>query len=378
VIDFRYHLVSLVAVFIALAVGITLGAGPLRGQLSDTLEGQVAELGTERNALRSQVELHERRAADKDEAVTSMTPAAVADLLPDIRVAVLEMPDADGELADELAVTLAGAGAQLVTRTEVRSAWEAPGDLETRQEAVTEAATLLGVQDDPASVLAAVVTGTTPAGDMVVAGSAASLLEQADLISLLRTDEVGEPQLPGALDPTPPDVVVVVAGGLERPPEDEADLVAQTRTTVEGRLGIVRALQESPAPVLVVGAGTESWQDPVTDAEDLLVAAVREDGDLDGEVSTVDNVESATGRLATAWALTWELAGETGHYGLAASAEGPVPAAPPAREATADPSEPGPTGPGTAPSVPGPGTEDGDSGDDGTADDAADDAQSTP
>ncbi|NIS33816.1 MAG: copper transporter, partial [Actinobacteria bacterium] len=28
-IDFRYHLVSIIAVFFALAVGIVLGAGPL-------------------------------------------------------------------------------------------------------------------------------------------------------------------------------------------------------------------------------------------------------------------------------------------------------------------------------------------------------------
>ena len=29
-IDFRYHLVSLISVFLALAVGIALGAGPLK------------------------------------------------------------------------------------------------------------------------------------------------------------------------------------------------------------------------------------------------------------------------------------------------------------------------------------------------------------
>ena len=32
-IDFRYHLVSLIAVFMALAVGVVLGAGPLQGTL---------------------------------------------------------------------------------------------------------------------------------------------------------------------------------------------------------------------------------------------------------------------------------------------------------------------------------------------------------
>ena len=32
VIDFRYHLVSVVSIFLALAVGIVLGAGPLQAR----------------------------------------------------------------------------------------------------------------------------------------------------------------------------------------------------------------------------------------------------------------------------------------------------------------------------------------------------------
>ena len=46
-IDFRYHLVSLISVFLALAVGIVLGAGPLRESLGDQLAGQVEQLRTE-------------------------------------------------------------------------------------------------------------------------------------------------------------------------------------------------------------------------------------------------------------------------------------------------------------------------------------------
>ena len=43
-IDFRYHLVSIASVFLALAVGIVLGAGPLKGTLGDTLASEVAQL----------------------------------------------------------------------------------------------------------------------------------------------------------------------------------------------------------------------------------------------------------------------------------------------------------------------------------------------
>ena len=346
-IDFRYHIVSLVAVFIALAVGITLGAGPLRGQLSDTLEGQVAELGAERNALRSQVELHERRAAAKDEVVGTVTPGAVAGMLPDADIAVVELPGVDGDLADDLAVTMARAGGRVVTRTELLDGFEATDGVESREEAVSEAAALLGVDANAPAVLAAVVTGTSPAGDMVVSGSAASLMEQADLISQVRTDEAGEPRLPGAPDPAAPDLVVVLSGGVDTAPADDTDQQAQAQQIVDTRLDVVRALAGTPTPVVVVAGGTETWQDPVAAAEDPLVAAVRDDGDLVGVLSSVDNVESATGRLATTWALAWLGVGETGHYGLAADAEASAPPPPPVVEDAAEAPAPGPTEPGS-------------------------------
>ena len=55
-IDFRYHLVSIVSIFMALAVGIVLGAGPLEGELGDTLNKEVAGLRQDKADLNSQLE----------------------------------------------------------------------------------------------------------------------------------------------------------------------------------------------------------------------------------------------------------------------------------------------------------------------------------
>ena len=55
-IDFRYHLVSIVSIFMALAVGIVLGAGPLKGQIGDTLSAEVTALRDDRAALRTELE----------------------------------------------------------------------------------------------------------------------------------------------------------------------------------------------------------------------------------------------------------------------------------------------------------------------------------
>lgn len=55
-IDFRYHLVSLIAVFMALAVGVVLGAGPLQGTLGSALSDQVTQLRADRNNLSRNLE----------------------------------------------------------------------------------------------------------------------------------------------------------------------------------------------------------------------------------------------------------------------------------------------------------------------------------
>ena len=94
-IDFRYHVVSLVAVFLALAVGIVLGAGPLREELSTTLEEQVAELRQERSELRAELEDEQRRSEAKDDLVRVMTGPLAAGRLTDVRVAMVLLPGSD-------------------------------------------------------------------------------------------------------------------------------------------------------------------------------------------------------------------------------------------------------------------------------------------
>ncbi len=43
-INFRYHVVSLTAVFLALAIGLVVGTAALNGPVADSLEGQVTGL----------------------------------------------------------------------------------------------------------------------------------------------------------------------------------------------------------------------------------------------------------------------------------------------------------------------------------------------
>ena len=112
-VDFRYHLVSLVAVFLALACGIVLGAGPLRTAIGDTVSGRNAALTAQNAQLTT-----ERDAAVADEkAATAALDTAGAGLLagtlPGYRVAVVSLGTVDAGVAKAVDTRLAQAGAQV-------------------------------------------------------------------------------------------------------------------------------------------------------------------------------------------------------------------------------------------------------------------------
>lgn len=91
-IDFRYHVVSLISVLLALAVGIVLGAGPLQGAIADTLTVQVETLREERSQLRSEVEEANAQLDRHATYIEATAPALLEGVIPQWRVAVVTLP----------------------------------------------------------------------------------------------------------------------------------------------------------------------------------------------------------------------------------------------------------------------------------------------
>ena len=89
-ISFRYHIVSIVSVFLALAVGIALGGGPLKGEVDDTLVDQArkdadrAQTRVERIQARSQ--RYTDAAADCRARALGEAPPAPADPKADLKL----------------------------------------------------------------------------------------------------------------------------------------------------------------------------------------------------------------------------------------------------------------------------------------------------
>ncbi len=340
-IDFKYHMVSLVAVFLALAVGIVLGAGPLRGQLSDALEKQVTEIGDERNVLRARVDLAQQRADDKDTLLSTLLPGAVEGTLTDRRVTLVEMPGADDAVADALAGALSTSGAQVVARTTIERSWLNAEAADDRQAAAAELLPAftgldIAIEATPEALLAAVLAGPKELDDVMAWSQADERLSDLDGIDTQRPND-GVTAVPSAPAAVAPEVVVVISGGI-----DAQSLATDSTATAElgDRVAIVAALAEQDVPTVVIAGGTESYADPQTVAEDPLVAAVRSSSDLTDAVSSVDNIESPAGLIAATWATALAIDGDQGHYGVASDAQSPAPPVPPQREPAAEPPTP--------------------------------------
>ena len=79
-VDFRYHLVSLISVFFALAIGIILGAGPLQNSIGNVLQGQVADLRVTNENLKQENTDLAQTIDSQDQAFNEIAPVSYTHL----------------------------------------------------------------------------------------------------------------------------------------------------------------------------------------------------------------------------------------------------------------------------------------------------------
>ncbi|HLS44840.1 MAG TPA: copper transporter [Ornithinicoccus sp.] len=340
-IDFRYHLVSLVAVFMALAVGIVLGAGPLGQEISSTLEAQVRDLREERNGLRDQLGQAEAREDLKDEVLELVTPTVTANQLTGRRVALVALPGADRNLIGELQDDIAVAGGEAVVTARLEDRWSDPESAENRHDLAAELAPELvlptprdGEEPTAETVLAAALTGQDASVGTGAWRNAMDRLSEEGFLDTTWT--TGQDAVTGGA----PDSVVIITGSLSTAQVEEA---ADGDTRLQQSLDIISAFGDLGVPTLVAGSGTESYSDPVQASESPVVRGVRAESAIAETVSSVDNIEGTAGQLAAVLALRWAIEGQPGHWGLGTDAVAPAPEVP-----APMPEETLPTGP-TAP-----------------------------
>jgi hypothetical protein len=338
VIDFRYHVISIVAVFLALATGLVLGASLLNTQLIESQNAQNESLIDDKNALREEVDDLVQQQSSLEDFITASGDLIVRDLLVGQRVVIVTLPGAaDGtgqDLLDGVSQDILDAGAiEIVGTVGITEAWTDPGQVDVLDGLVAQL-TQAGIElpegtayDRAAVLLASALVGepsgrgsdetpptgttpptTTPPDDTGGQGG----LSRDDIATILEGLSAGgfitydEP--PTGLA----DLAVVVA-----PPAPEA--VDDRTDTVNGAwIRIATALDDIGTAAVVSGTASSAESDG-------MIAALRGDDSASTVVSTVDSAEESPGQIATVVALAAELTGLTGHYGQVGDVDGPLP-----------------------------------------------------
>jgi copper transport outer membrane protein MctB len=286
----RYHIASLAAVFLALAVGILLGVA-VSGKVSDATEALNAD---ERDRLRQELQqaqdradLSDRRRASAESLIETAYPVLMERRLEDKRVAILFLGPVQGDVRSAVERTLADAGSGRPGRL---IALDTPVDVQELDEILVgdeTLATYADEGDDFTELGEALGREFIERGESPLWGAlSAQLVEERSGTSSLAVD--------GA---------VVIRSWA--PPTDNVDQAKEAQATTTLVDGLVDGLKSSGFPVV----GVET------------IAALREESQIDlfrqQGISSVDNVDTLAGRLALALLLA---GGQPGHYGLKDSA----------------------------------------------------------
>jgi hypothetical protein len=321
-IDFRYHLVSIVAVFLALSLGLLLGSTELRPYVTKGLQGlskteqrQIDTLLGEKQQLQAQI-------SSENQFALANAPAMLHDVLAGQRVVLVLAPGASGTANSGINEALRTAGASITGSLQFQPAFFD-----------TSAATsqkLTQVAEQYAQ----------PAG-VTLAGSAQARASELLAHVIMTQDGPGQP-VPGEKDPVSVQAVQALAGGgfvtKSGQPWDRATLAvviipstppSTDDSNAASQQLVTLAQQLNLAGLGTVVAGTVSGSGPGS-AIDVMRAGGRA-----GHLTSVDDADYPIGQIVVAQSLADRLHGRSGSYGVTATASAPGPSPPPSPPPTA-------------------------------------------
>jgi hypothetical protein len=308
VISLRYHVISIGAVFLALAVGVVLGSTTLSNTLLSGLSGQRNQLAAQVSDLQAQRSQLNSQLAGADQFATGVGPLAVRGLLAQRTVVIIDTANASQSDQDALTGLLTAAGVKVTGVVSLTDAFADPNRADQLRDLVTQlipAGEQLPLASDPGTLAGGLV------GELVLLNKAnnnpqATQDERTSALSGLATAgfiKAGQQVAPAQL-------AIVLTGGAQSGDTsgDRAAMLARFATQV----------QRSGAGTVLAGeSGAASGSGPI--------GVVRADSSANSVLSTVDDVNTAAGRIVTVLALQEQLNGKAGSYGTAGNAQAPAP-----------------------------------------------------
>ncbi|MBV9594422.1 MAG: copper transporter [Actinobacteria bacterium] len=292
-ISFRYHVVSIVAVFLALALGVVVGTTALNGPITTNLRDQVDSLKKDRSSLASQNQQLQNQASNANQFANTFGAQVVKGQLSGANVLLISMPGAKGSVTDGITKQLNAAGATINGRIEINGDYTDPKHADDIRSLVSGANAVhpigltLPSTDDAGqlggALLGFVLSGQGTSSDIEAALSAFTTAQMLKV--------VGNGVKPAKL------AVVIGTGSM---PANDAGSTNQ--------LALVTQMQLAGIHTLVAGDNDSATAGG-------LVARVRTFDADKNTVSTVDNADTAMGQVSSVLALAEVNGGKSGAYG---------------------------------------------------------------
>jgi hypothetical protein len=346
VIDFRYHVVSIVAIFLALTVGLVIGASILSGSLANSLRSDLSKANNQITSQQDQLKSLQTQLDQQQKYISDTAAQLVSGRLSGQCVAVVQFAGADGGAYAAVRTILAKqSGAMVCSDTELNAALTAPtsqDQLSSLVQVHTPAGQKLAgdVTQQAFELIAEALTTYQAAGTGTGTGAVTESVPSS-------TATPGAPTggATGGAGSTPTTPATMTAGGALDTLKDfqTAGMITMATAPLSGEQATLAYVQ-APATANTDadnalylsftealhkgGAGTVVGGTAMSAEKGGLVYTIINDSTATREISTVDDTDVTMGQVASVFCLYDQSLGGTtvaGHYGTGANNDGPIP-----------------------------------------------------
>ena len=336
-INFRYHLVSIVAVFLAIAIGVVIGSTVIDSatvsvleRQQESLDNRIDDVEAENDRLSEELDRYQER----EEQLNEQSSVLVADRLTDVPVLTIAPRGVEGDVVDDVRRTLVDAGSSYGG-----TVWLTDRFLLDDEEERADLAEALGLSPElRATTMRAIAldrlavglagAATTPAQEIPAPTDGVEGVDGGVVPPPAEPAEVAALREAGFLDFDAPEGADGDAGAVIAPGTRFVVVSSEDADVPSPDLAVELVRQLAAPEVGVLAAEPVDYNPPEGDPVSTFVSPLLEDEAVAAVVSTVDNVGELDGRLAVAYAVADLGIPVWGHYGEGPGAQRRLPAPP--------------------------------------------------
>jgi hypothetical protein len=339
-INFRFHLVSLIAVFLALGLGILVGSTVIDQGIVNRLDSEINNVRNENSARAATNRQLAKQNSQLQQFVNLLAPYAADARLDGQSIALIAERGVSGDVIKQTEHALQQAGADVPAVLWLNDPWrlDSASRVLALESALNVRGTMPGLRDTALNLLVRRLTKaptvrhptnratrrttstsqpnpstslplrTTTSSPTSARHDVLSALEKAGFISVTDGDASAFNVFPAHTV----DVLEVTGDG--------SDFAATDLTAAFARAAVNVKLPTAVAAIYE--AGSDQAKAPVRGA---TLAAILDDNVLSHAVSTIDDLDQIQGQIAAVLALEVIGGGNIGHYGYGTGASAPLP-----------------------------------------------------